>query len=162
MPRKSNPDNYANMGEASGPLGIPKDVLIRCKAEGAPGFNGSRVNAREFLPWWKANSDRIKKEIGTGGSLRDKKLAQEIRRLEIANGKAEGKLLDKKVTDDFMARTYKRFESVLYQKFCVELPAGAANQDTPAIQIMAVNYLKTALIELKDWVKNYAPSEPVA
>lgn len=162
MPRKSNPDNYANMSEASGPLGIPKDVLIRCKAEGAPGFNGSRVNAKEFLPWWKIHGDRIKKEIGTGGSLRDKKLAQEILRLEIANNKASGKLLDKRANDEFQTRTYKQFESTLYQKFCVELPAAAANQDAPAIQIMAVNYLKTAMLEMKEWAKHYASSEPAS
>jgi hypothetical protein len=160
MPRKSNPDNYANMAEAAGPLGIPKELLIRCKADGAPGFNGSRVNALEFMPWWKKHGDRIKKEIGTGGSLRDKKLTQEIIRLEIANKKADGKLLDKRQNDEFQTRSYKQFEAVLYQKYCVELPAAAANQDAPAIQIMAVNYLKTAMREMKDWLKEYAPSEP--
>lgn len=155
MPRPPNPDNYDSMASAAARLKIPKELLSRAKADGAPGFSGSRIDGKVFLPWWNKNKDRIKKEIGAGGSLRDKKLLQEILRLELANQKAADKLIDKRKNDEFLRATYKSFESVLIQKICNELPAAAANQDAPAIQIMAFNYVKTCMTELKEWLRDY-------
>jgi hypothetical protein len=152
MPRPHNPDMFDSMAQAAAALRISKDSLKRAKEMGAPGFYGSRVNGREFTEWWKKNGGQIQ-AAASSGSLRDQKLAEEVRKLRIANDQKESKLIDAAKNDQFLLAASKGFQAILWQKLLNELPASAANQDAPAIRILAENVYNRVMVEIKKFLK---------
>ena len=68
---------------------LPLSLLKKAKGEGCSAFRGGRVNAADLRSWLKENPI----DATAGGDLREQKLAQEIRRLSIANDSKERALV---------------------------------------------------------------------
>lgn len=82
------------MSSAAAALGVSKETLQLAKnsKEGSKAFRGSRVDEKALLDWMSRQPASQSQNI-TELSLKDQKLAEEIRKLRIRNDKEEGRLL---------------------------------------------------------------------
>lgn len=78
------------MAAAAGALGVSKEVLQLAKqSKDCKAFRGSRVHEAELLEWISRQPQDLRAEL----SLKDQKLAEEIRKLRIRNDREEGRLV---------------------------------------------------------------------
>lgn len=77
------------MRAASAALSLPMSALRRAKSQGCPAFRSNRVHVAELREWLTAHP----LPTADTGDLRDQKLAQEVRRLRMANDEKEVRLV---------------------------------------------------------------------
>jgi hypothetical protein len=75
------------------------------------------------------------------------------RKLKIANDKSDNKLVDADKNDQLLIQVSKGIQAVLRQELCHGLPSNAANQDAPAIAILAENVYNKVIREVKKFLK---------
>ncbi|HTJ77694.1 MAG TPA: hypothetical protein VL357_01740 [Rariglobus sp.] len=82
---------YDSVKAAASALDLPISVLKKAKGAGCPAFRGGRVHVADFKKWLKENPI----DTAGGGDLREQKLAQEVRRLTIANDAKQRELVSR-------------------------------------------------------------------
>ncbi len=102
------------MSQASASLRIPKSVLQRAKAAGCPAFKGGRVDRVAVEKWLAEHADEL--DAGLGDSLKDQKLAPEIRKLKHLNDCNAGTVVEKADVCEAHSRCAARL-----QQFRIEL-----------------------------------------
>lgn len=84
---------YDTLQAASSGMQIPIEILKAAKRAGCPNFVHGRVIIAGLQDWITEHDDQLRSQITEPGSLRDKKLTEEIRKLRIANDAKEGRLI---------------------------------------------------------------------
>lgn len=120
---------FDSMAAAAGALGVSKDTLRAAKEspDGAKIFRGSRVDEEEFLKW--AEQHQIETSPGDVLTLRDQKIAEEIRKLKIRNDKDAGKLIARVEVAAAIRRALASVAGIIEAKIVGEWPSAVAGLD---------------------------------
>ena len=121
---------FDSMAAAAGALGIGKEVLQLAKqSKSCKAFAGSRVREKELLEWMAAQPVEVKTQL----SLKDQKLAEEIRKLRIRNDREEGRLLLASSVGPALRNLALNQRLALKRILENELPERIANKAVPQI-----------------------------
>jgi len=125
---------YDSIAQCAAVEKIPIAVLKAAKRAGCPNFRGSRVDSVGLTKWIADHSDDVKVSDGDTGSLRDQKLAQEVRKLKLRNDAREGKLIAKTVVVETHAKILGRVMPRVKQILENEYPAQVFGLSAPDIR----------------------------
>ena len=114
--------SYDSIAAAAAGLKISKDVLLRAKNGGAPGFRGSRVYPFELLPWLRKHGSEFKKPDPDKSELEKKRLAQRIEFEQWQFERAKGEWIRKDDVDTDLIQLAERIKAAIQRKFLNELP----------------------------------------
>lgn len=123
------------MAAAASILGVSCESLSAAKAAGCPAFKGSRVNVAILKKWTAQNKDKIS-QAGDIGGIKLQILIEDLRKKKTDNDRKDKILVNKSKSDADTVKAGKALESVMKQVLLKDVPFAAANQDTPAIQII--------------------------
>jgi hypothetical protein len=107
------------MAHAAGLSGHPVEIFKRAKELGSPGFKGSRVCPELVLKFVTENADQF--TAPAGADLKQQKLAEEVRKLRLANDTKEGKYVLRSAVIESCRKTLPAMNALLEQKLCNEL-----------------------------------------
>jgi hypothetical protein len=129
MSKKAQKKIVESMRAAASALGVDYRLVQRAKRMACPAFlQGNRIDVDALEAWISANAERLKSEPL---DLRDQKIAEEIRKLKIANDERAGVLVRK---DDVIAAISKFLlagRRILKAKLENEYPSAVAGLDVP-------------------------------
>lgn len=110
--RPRNPNQAVGLPAAAAMLGYPVEWIKAAKHAGVPGFaaNG-RVPLKETKEWIEANKDKLSAPQNPS-NLKEQKLAEEVRKLKIANDLKQSKLVEVSWVCERMAELGGRFNTI--------------------------------------------------
>lgn len=127
---------FASIAAAAKALKVSESIIKEAKVHGgeAAGFHPSgRIDEAKLVRWIAANKGLIS---GGGASLRDRKLAEEVRKLTIANDLKEKKLIPIDAVIQSVGRVLAAVDTLTEQIMVNELPAMVAGIDVPQARII--------------------------
>lgn len=148
---------FDSMRAAAGGLGIPLETLQQAKEHGCPAFRGSRVWEAPFRDWMGSFPEAVKKD--SSAKLRKQKLAEEIRKLRLANDLKEGKLQPVDDLCEWLGKLLGGMRATLEQRLCNELPGLVANLDAPQIRIRSKQLFDDIMRDLKPMGEKFAAEQ---
>lgn len=131
---KKGSRTFDSMTSAAAALGVSREVIAAAKNSGEciEAFHGSRVIEQPLLRWISANSDKVASQAVT---LKDKKVAEEIRKLKLKNDKDEGKLVPRAAVAESIRKVSGPINFLIDQKLENEYPSAVAGLDVPQARI---------------------------
>lgn len=92
---------YDSLRAAAAGMGLPMSTLKTAKTRGCPAFRSNRIYSAELESWLKANP------IDAAGgvdefSLKEQKLKEEVRKLQLANDVKAGRLIERAKVAEMM------------------------------------------------------------
>jgi predicted transcriptional regulator len=116
-------------------LGCEPELVKRAKRLGCPAFKpGNRIAVEELRKWIAGNADELK-ATGDNVSLKDQKLNEEIRKLRIANDRADKLVVNKQAVKGVINACVERIRHFLEQKLENEYPSAVAGMDVPQARV---------------------------
>jgi hypothetical protein len=137
-------DLYDSMASAAAGEGISLELVRRAKRAGCVAFRGSRVDGAALRKFIAERGDTLAQD---GGSLKEEKTKEEIRKLRLRNDRDEGKVVMRTEIAMKLRTALGRMRGVLEQKIVNQLPADAAMLEAPEIRIIGRKILDEAMQE---------------
>jgi hypothetical protein len=126
---KPKPDQYQTLSQAAGAMGVPPEVLKAAKRAGCPAFHASgRVDGPEFREWMQQHGDSLT-VAAPESSLKDKLLAEQVRKYKIHNDSKMELLVSRAKVADAVAKILKAADAMIEQKLVNEWPQFVAGLD---------------------------------
>lgn len=124
---------FDTLGSAASGMGIPKEHIQFAKTHGCQAFKNGRVDETILRAWLADKEDQIK--ANPNATLRDQKLAEEIRKLRLGNDKKEGSVQNVSALIELLATVLGGALQNLEQKLLNEAPAFLEGLDAPQIRV---------------------------
>lgn len=142
------------MAAASAGMHLTKESLRWAKEKGCPAFKGGRVKEAGFWTWWEQHKPEFD-PAGLPIALKDQKLAEEVRKLKIANDLKEGKLVSRDLVAQAFKRTGALMDSLLNQKLGNEYPTLVTKLDVAGARVYGKRLSDEIMVEAAKFYKEW-------
>ena len=135
---------YDSMASAAAGEGISLELVRRAKRAGCTAFRGSRVDGANLRKFVAEHGEKLALD---GGSLKEEKTREEIRKLRLRNDRDEGKVVLRSEIATKLRTALGRMRGVFEQKFFNELPTAVSGLEPAQVRIKTKQIYDEAMKE---------------
>lgn len=124
---------FPSMKAAAAAMGLSLSILKEAKEMGCAGFKArGSVDEKQVRAFIAEHHEKLSK---SGTSLRDQKIAEEVRKLRLKNDRDEAKLIPVEDVRQIHAEILARVDGILEQKLSNEYPSAVAGLDVAQARV---------------------------
>jgi hypothetical protein len=145
-----------NQTAAANALGVDPEIVKRCRKLNADGcLAGGRYDVAKLRKWIAANAEKLKAEA-SNLSLREQKLAEEVRRLRFGNDVEEGLYIQRATVAQVAGEMASRVKTLTYAKLGNEYPA-IMSADIASNRVAGLALAAQILAEFQEFADLWKP-----